>query len=203
MFNFTLIGDPILEPSVKSSFDQRLVQLTQLVELFGPIAIKLRFDPIVIYRDQKTGALCNNLDNYERVISHASKLGITKVIFAFCLSYPKVTRRMLANGKILEVLTITDQKKILDPLIDLANQYGIHLETCCGTQLIGYRHIQASKCIDGDVIDQIVEGHVKSNSKDQGQRKDCNCRKSRDIGSYSMQCKHACFYCYANPSHSQ
>jgi len=99
----------------------------------------------------------------------------------------------------LETLSIDEQKKGLDPLIDIAEHYQIQLETCCGSQLIGYRHINASKCIDGSVIDQLVGHHLKSKRKDQVQRKECNCSVSRDIGSYGMKCGHKCTYCYANP----
>jgi DNA repair photolyase len=200
MFNFTLIGNRVLERGVKSSFENRLEQLAQLVKLFGASAIKLRFDPIVIYTDQKTGKRCDNLENYEIVIRTASELGIKRVIFAFCIDYPKVTHRMLTQGKILEKMSIDDQQHILDPLIDIAEHYGVQLETCCGSQLIGYRSIGASKCIDGEVISQLLGHSLRNKRKDQGQRKECNCCVSRDIGSYHMKCQHSCTYCYANPS---
>lgn len=196
MFNFTLTGDEVLETGVRTTFEDRCKQLARLSQLFGPLAIKLRFDPIVIYYDKK-GVLHNNLQHFEEVIKIAHELGITCVIFAFCISYGQVDRRMSKYGYTLPKLSVDEQKKILDPLLDTCSQYGVQLQTCCNSGLIGYRQISASKCVDGEIINQLCHNGLKTTRKDSGQRKECNCAVSRDIGSYTMICKHGCAYCYS------
>jgi hypothetical protein len=201
MFNFTLIGDQILEPRVKATFEQRLDQLRQLVNLFGPKSIQLRFDPITVWTE-KDGTVCNNLSHFETVAKTASELHIDHIIFAFCIGapqYPKVSRRMNKHGKQLLELSLNDKQSILNPLLDLTQSMGIQLQTCCGSDLIGFRGIINSRCIDGNIIEQLGVKLTKK-KKDSGQRKECNCVESRDIGSYSrMPCGHGCLYCYANP----
>lgn len=201
MFNFTLTGDNQLELGIKSSFDQRLDQLRRLSALFGPESIKLRFDPITYWIDAKTGQLCNNTTQFATVMETAHNVGITSTIFAFCLPYPKVVNRMQKYGKILQQLSIIEQKRIMDPLLEIAKNYNIQMQTCCGSQLIGYNGIVASKCVDGEIIEKICGSTIKTKRKDAGQRKECNCATSRDIGSYKdMKCQHKCLYCYANPA---
>lgn len=202
-FNFTITGDSELEKGVKSNLENRLQQLTELAKLFGPIAIQLRFDPIVIYLDKKTNQLKDNLGEYPLIVKTAGHLGIKKIIFAFCIgspTYPRVEKRMKDIGHILIPMSVDEQKKVLDPLIDLSEVYGIHLETCCGTPFIGYRGIKSTACIDADVIDQLLGYKLSAHKKDTGQRKLCNCVASKDIGSYELKCYHDCDYCYASPA---
>lgn len=198
IFNFTLTGSDQLEPGVITPFIERLQQLVFLTQLFGVQTIKLRFDPIVIWKSPTDSHIHDNLEHFEQLIQTASNLGIKKIIFAFCIAYPKVLRRMMKHGMILQTLSTEEQKIVLNPLLDMCDQYGVQLETCCNSQLIGYRGINSSNCIDGELIDNLCG--LKTKRKDSGQRKECNCTVSRDVGSYNMVCQHGCKYCYANPS---
>ena len=75
------------------------------------------------------------------------------------------------------------------------------MKACCQPDLITLKGIEQAHCIDGKRIEQII-GESVSKAKDSGQRKECGCIKSRDIGGYTgiFRCKHNCDYCYASPA---
>lgn len=198
-FNFTITGGKALEQGVKTPLKQRLKQMKYLALKYTPQSIKLRFDPIVFYMEDNIEK--NNLKHFERIIKYASKIGIKDVIFAFCISFPKVVRRMKNHGKTLVNLDIERKKQILDGLIDIVDKYGMTLKTCCSDELIGYKNkIKPNACIDGEIIENLLGYKLEANKKDPSQRKNCNCVVSKDIGNYSLKCNHSCEYCYANPS---
>lgn len=201
MFNFTINGYDALEPGVSSSsLDERLQQLKTLSERYGSQSIQYRFDPIVAYRDLEDNKVKDNLCNFERIVKFVSECGVKEVHFAFCLSYPKVVKRMKANGK--ELINLDDNAKyeILDKLLVITDKYGIEMHACCTSGLIGYKgKIKESHCIDGDKIAKLIGRPLNKNTKDKSQRKECRCVISRDAGRYDQSCLNKCMYCYANP----
>ena len=71
---------------------------------------------------------------------------------------------------------------------------------CCDDELIEISGVEKAHCINGSVL-QRLKGEPCSLAKDYGQRKNCGCTESIDIGSYDLHpCHHGCIYCYANPA---
>lgn len=199
MFNFTITGGDELEKGVSASLDERLKQLKKLCELFGPDTIKYRFDPVVVYLDMKTGEKHDNLANFRKIIKYVSGCGVKEVIFAFCIPYKNVCARMKRRGKFLVNLSEDDKKEILDMMIRITDKYHMTLNVCCNEEIKEYSDkIIASRCVDGKAVEKIIGEKLQKNFKDKGQRDECNCAVSKDVGSYSMGCQNNCDYCYAN-----
>jgi len=202
MFNFTINDSTHLESGIDISLDSRLEQLKYLANTFGSICIKYRFDPIVKWRDIKTTKEHTNFHHFKKIIKFISICGVKEVIFAFCIPYNHVIKHMKKNGKQLIAFTDDEKLHIINKMIEITDLYKIRLSACCSDAIISNnKKIFHSKCVDGDAIETIIHSQLKRNSKDTGQRVECNCATSRDIGSYTMKCNHSCDYCYANPSH--
>ena len=200
MFNFTINDSTDLESGIKLSLDERLAQLKFLSDTFGSICIKYRFDPIVKWIDIETGEEKTNFHKFNKIIKFISKCGVKEVIFAFCIPYNRVCQHMKKKGKLLIDFSDEEKEHILYRMIKITNKHNVRLSACCNDALVNSnKKIHHAKCIDGDIVEQIIESELKHNTKDKGQRKECNCAVSRDIGSYTMKCKHSCDYCYANP----
>jgi len=200
MFNFTLTGGDELETGIGSTLDERFDQVKYLSKHFSPKSIIIRFDPIVYYKIIGKDKILNNMGKFEEIMKTISKFGIDRIVFSFCIAYPKVVNRFKKRGKVLVELSVEKKKEIIDDMIKICDGFNIRLETCCNTGLVGYKKkVFASACVNGDIIEELIGEKLEKNTKDKAQRKECNCCVSKDIGSYMMKCKHNCDYCYAHP----
>jgi hypothetical protein len=149
-----------------------------------------------------------------------------KFVFSFADidCYRKVqhnlTRRGLKYGEFARDTMI----EAAEGIGNSCKRWGIVAATCAEAIDLSRFGIAHNKCIDDDLILRI-SGHasdicrlLKSNSyggknlfgnaegtrralKDKGQRSECGCIFSKDIGQYNT-CPHLCAYCYANTSES-
>lgn len=193
-FNFTINSECDLE-HLPVTLDQRLEQLQFLVDEFGVSAINYRFDPIVFYTYIGDNTIYNNLGQFEYIMLELNEMGIREISFSFCESYPAVVANMRKCGKELLPLTLEQKQTIVAPLKQITEKYSIEMRSCCDPNL----GVRPSCCISADKIDDLLEIPLRARRKDPGQRKECNCVITRDVGSYDQECGHGCDYCYANP----
>ena len=86
-------------------------------------------------------------------------------------------------------------EELAEGLGKIAGKYQLPLYSCAeklDLKRFGIRH---GACIDGEKIREIA-GYKLDARKDPGQRKECRCIESIDIGSYDT-CINGCAYCYA------
>ena len=212
-FNFTINSpDPILEPRM-TPLPERLAQLKQLADLFGPEHIDWRFDPICFYRMEKQGKIKNNLRDFEPIAEAAHAAGITRCVTSFCDAYTKIKRRIRdlslneQHFSAFELIVPPLEKKItlVGKMARLMNRVGMDLGLCCEKEVFDHpglpENVFSNACIDGKRLSRIT-GVQFETRKDYGQRRKqgCGCTQAIDVGNYAAHpCRHNCLFCYANP----
>lgn len=194
-FHFTItgLGATPLEPKVPP-WQETIKQLPEILKIAGhPLRVTLRFDPLIFW--EEAGEIKSNVPLAEPIFIAAAEAGITTVRFSFATLYGKVKKR---RWKWID--PPPEQKlEIASRLVEMGKSMGLTLYSCADPLLLKAGALPSS-CIDGRLLSLLhPRGFPAPTEKDRGQRKECGCSSSVDIGSYLMKCPSGCVYCYANP----
>jgi hypothetical protein len=198
-FHLTLtgLGGTALEPGVAPP--QSVVrQFADLVKLAGnPERVNWRFDPIIAW--QEGSVVKTNLHALSAWMQAATNAGLKRVTVSLYQDYAKARRRF-ARVKIKRVEPTPARVKVLAArLLELAAKHGLEVKSCCCPPLLAAGMLPA-QCVDAELLTRLHPwGWLAATGKDTGQRPDCGCAPSVDIGDYALSCPQGCLYCYANP----
>lgn len=173
-----------IEPHLPST-EESIATFILLSQRLGKNRVDFRFDPILLtekytidYHLEKFDMMCEWLHPYT-----------TRCIFSFVDSYRSSPFR-----------EPEDEEKVMlaEGLSKIAARYGLPLYTCAEKIDLEQYGIRHAACVDREKIREII-GYKLDLKKDRGQRKECGCCESIDIGMYDT-CVHGCHYCYATAS---
>ena len=190
----TGLGGTALEPNI-APWPEVSAQLPELIEFAGDSdRISVRYDPIVHWYEGDE--IHSNLALAEPILRQVHGAGIRAVRISFATLYGKVRRR---KGWHWYDPPLEQRIQITRGLVDLARSLDLSLFSCSQNEL-GQAGALPSRCIDGELLALLHPLHLPAaTGKDPGQRAECGCTPSVDIGSYLMRCPNGCRYCYANP----
>lgn len=224
-FHFSLndYDDDRLEGKVPN-VSNRIDTFISLVEKIGKEKVIWRFDPMVLTNEVGVEELLRKAENIgNQLWGYTDKMVIS---FADISIYPKVERNL--NNSQVKYVEFTEQsmREVASGLQELNKKWGFDIATCSEKIDLSEFNIHHNKCIDDDLIIKLYSKdkalmnflgvefeektlfdkergiHKKRVMKDKGQREDCGCIISKDIGQYNT-CPHECLYCYANTSSEQ
>ena len=201
-FQFTITGySKFLEPNVVDT-EEALRQMEQLALKYSPKQINWRFDPIILSIKEEKNPTPDNftrarLKVFEALCRDISSFGVNRCTISFLCLYKKVEQRMIASKFTYLIPSQQQQIEFVSQLVEIADKYGVTIYTCTSPIIEGVPGVKKGHCIDGAYLEALF-GKRASHAKDAGQRAECGCTRSRDIGAYSGQsCGHGCIYCYA------
>ena len=190
----TGLGGTALEPNIAAWWEVA-AQLPQLIEFAGdPRRVSVRYDPIVHWYEGYE--IKSNLPLAEPILRQISEAGITAVRVSYATLYGKVRKR---RGWHWYEPTPAERLEMTRGLVALASSLGLTICSCSQGDLCLAGAVP-SRCIDGELLSILHPLKLPAaTNKDAGQRAECGCTLSVDIGSYLMRCPNGCRYCYANP----
>lgn len=206
-----------LEPGLPS-LRRRLDGFKRLADALGPQRVVWRCDPLILGGGLSVERLLERLDRLGRELSPYTE----KLVFSFVDIYRKTAAALRKLDPGYRAPTTDEMRELARGIAALNRGWPHQLElgTCAEGLDLSALGIRKNKCIDDVLIrrlcpqDALVQAELAprrqlsllpgleatpSVPRDRGQRPDCGCIPSKDIGAYDT-CPHFCVYCYANRS---
>ena len=165
----------------------------QVADTFGPRVCVWRYDTII---NSSLTPRNYHVDTFSR-LAESLKGSTDEVVVSFAHLYQKTLRNM-EKAATEHGFTWSDpddewKRDLASELTAIAALRGIRLTVCSQPQFVLPGCYEA-RCVDADRLTDVGGSSIKASLK--GNRKECGCFESRDIGEYDT-CPHGCVYCYA------
>lgn len=161
----------------------------ELSSCVGPTRNIWRYDPILF---NKTYSPEYHIHAFE-CIAEALEGSTEKCVISFVDRYTRNSKAL--RGLEAYELSEAELNEFAATLAGIAREHGMVVATCAEKIDLSACGIEHNACIDKALLEHIMAGELKV-KKDAGQRPECGCMASIDIGSYNT-CRHGCVYCYA------
>ncbi len=202
-----------LEPHV-ATLAQRIDTFRQLSERVGKKRVIWRFDPLILTDDLTVERLVDRVASVaEQIKAFTERLVIS---FADIGVYTKVRNNLTRENVRYHEFTPELMIEVAKRLQTLNREWGLKIATCAEAAALEPYGIEHNRCIDDRLMidafkddrklmeflgyeEDLFADPSRPYLKDKGQRKECGCIVSKDIGMYDT-CRHLCAYCYANTS---
>jgi hypothetical protein len=195
-FQYTLTNYSTKYCSNLPDFELLKEHFYELSAKIGNEKVIWRYDPIIICKEY----------SYERHLEIFSKMAkelnqITrKAVISFVDFYKKTVRNLKKNNFFENEFTLNPEndnefEEFIKKLVEISRKNNIEIQSCSEQINLRQYGVKPGKCVDDALIKEVFNLDVL-NKKDPGQRKECGCIKSIDIGVYNS-CLHGCQFCYA------
>jgi Domain of unknown function (DUF1848) len=195
----TINGYPQALESRVIDYSRTIEHMKKLVDYGADVAV-WRYDPIII---TDITSIDWHQDNFAKLAK--SLEGTTdEVVISIAQIYKKTKRNMGLASKEFGLTWDKHERMLKDvvPFRDLikalartAKLYGMQLKICSQKDFLT-EGVEEARCIDAGRLVRVSGNLLVAKPKLKGNRKECGCFVSKDIGEYDT-CPHGCVYCYA------
>ncbi len=193
MVQYTITGYPRALEAGTVSAARAIAEMRALRRRFGPRGAVWRYDPILF-------TSVTDADWHRRNFARLAQAldGTTdEVVISFAQIYRKTRRNLDAaarrHGFIWRNPEAEEKRALVAALAAHAAERGMALRLCAQADLV-VPGTALARCVDAARLSDIVGRPIAAAAK--GNRPDCLCHASRDIGAYDS-CPQGCVYCYA------
>lgn len=192
-FQFTLTGyGKDIECNLPHKREKMIPIFQSLSEKIGAERVIWRYDPILF---NGRYSVEYHIRAFEQIAA-ALKGYTKKCVISFVDEYAKNRRNMQALN--LYEFSEKELGEFVKRLYEIAKQNDMQIASCAENMDLSQCGIEHNSCIDKALIEELIGGKLKV-SKDKGQRPECGCVESVEVGTYNT-CLNGCKYCYANHS---
>jgi len=193
MVQYTITSYPReLESSVVDA-ERSVAHMRTLAETYGPRVAVWRYDPILFTSLTPVEFHRQNFEGLAQALEGTSD----EVVISFAQIYKKTKNSLDRAARKFGFTWEDPPDKVKSDLVaELARAAGSHKMrlTVCSQRQYLVPGIEAARCVDARRLSEIGGRPIGARLK--GNRPDCRCYASRDVGEYDT-CPHGCVYCYA------
>ena len=180
-------------------YPHTIEHMNRLASEFGSEVAVWRYDPIVISSLTPLDWHRQNFEGLAKGLAGSTD----EVVVSFAQIYKKTRRNMDWAAKKFdfawsehEATTDEEVRSLVSDLAQIAQAYGLQLKICSQKKYLVPGIVEEARCVDADRLERVSHKPIIGKAKQKGNRKECGCFASKDIGEYDT-CPHGCVYCYA------
>lgn len=180
-----------------SDLETQLPPKAELLETFRELAGEIgkerviwRYDPVILTPVMDEDWHKRRFEELARSLRGSTE----RCFFSFVVIYRK--RQLALQGISVREAEYEERERLAIFFRNVASANGIVVSSCAEPRDYFHLGVTQGKCIDEELFKRL-SGRNLTGRKDPGQRKECRCVASIDVGAYDS-CPHGCLYCYAN-----
>jgi hypothetical protein len=173
--------------------DKAVENVRFIAEHYGPRVCVWRYDTILLSSLTPREFHLETFARLARRLEGSTDEAVVSFAHVYRKTLRNVTQAAREYGFSWEDPSDEWKRDLLGELAHIANAHRIALTLCSQPNFLAPGCGEAS-CVDARRIEAVSGRRFKSREK--GNRPECRCSESRDIGEYDT-CPHGCVYCYA------